>query len=181
MKEQSHCTPGASPGATEKGETVSIYVDHNHPLLQLKRALPWEALCEVMTRHWRRATRGLRTGRPCRHLPRPTNTSEPPRIGADDEPAPRRDTGAHIRMPPFAQGRCTHTPGAPARWWHILALQEGTCDKTPFWNAVLPFFHSELALCPKTTRKSFLLASQCQKNGRFLATAEIHPLRLVRR
>ena len=27
----------------------------NHPLLQLKRALPWEALCEVMTRHWRRA------------------------------------------------------------------------------------------------------------------------------
>src|SRR5215510_6589654 len=55
MKEQSHCTPGASPGATAKGETVSIYVDHNHSLLQLKRALPWEALCEVMTRHWRRA------------------------------------------------------------------------------------------------------------------------------
>src|SRR5262245_26547785 len=28
---------------------------HNHPLLQLKRALPWETLCEAMTRHWRRA------------------------------------------------------------------------------------------------------------------------------
>jgi hypothetical protein len=30
-------------------------VAYHHPLLQLKRALPWEALCEVMTRHWRRA------------------------------------------------------------------------------------------------------------------------------
>jgi len=32
-----------------------IYVPHNHPLLQLKRALPWDALSEVMERHWRRA------------------------------------------------------------------------------------------------------------------------------
>jgi len=63
MKEQSHCTPGASPEATGKGETVSIYVDHNHPLLQLKRALPWEALFEVMTRHWRRAGKNT-DGRP---------------------------------------------------------------------------------------------------------------------
>lgn len=63
MKEQSHGTPVVSPGATEKGETVSIYVDHNHPLLQLKRALPWEALVEVMTRHWRRAGKNT-DGRP---------------------------------------------------------------------------------------------------------------------
>jgi hypothetical protein len=42
---------------------VSIYVDHNHPLLQLKRALPWEALCEVMTRHWRQAGKNT-DGRP---------------------------------------------------------------------------------------------------------------------
>jgi len=55
--------PVASSVATEKGETVSIYVDHNHPLLQLKRALPWEALCEVMTRHWRRAGKNT-DGRP---------------------------------------------------------------------------------------------------------------------
>jgi len=27
-------------------------VDHNHPLLQLKRALPWMALCEVMSKRW---------------------------------------------------------------------------------------------------------------------------------
>jgi len=63
MKAQSHCTPGASPEATAQGETVSIYVDYNHPLLQLKRALPWEALCEVMTRHWRRAGKNT-DGRP---------------------------------------------------------------------------------------------------------------------
>jgi hypothetical protein len=32
-------------------------------LLQLKRALPWQALCEVMTRHWRRAGKNT-DGRP---------------------------------------------------------------------------------------------------------------------
>jgi hypothetical protein len=63
MKEQHHSMPVASSVATEKGETVSIYVDHNHPLLQLKRALPWEALFEVMTRHWRRAGKNT-DGRP---------------------------------------------------------------------------------------------------------------------
>ncbi len=40
MKAQRHSMPVASAVATEKGETVSIYVDHNHPLLQRKRALP---------------------------------------------------------------------------------------------------------------------------------------------
>jgi hypothetical protein len=63
MKERGQCTPGVRPGATANGQTVSIYVDHNHPLLQLKRALPWEALCEVMTRHWRRAGKNT-DGRP---------------------------------------------------------------------------------------------------------------------
>jgi hypothetical protein len=63
MKERDHCTPGVCPGATGKGEIVSIYVDHNHPLLQLKRALPWAALFEVMTRRW--AAAGKNTdGRP---------------------------------------------------------------------------------------------------------------------
>src|SRR3989454_10800926 len=63
MKEQSHCTPGASPEASTNGETVSIYVPHNHPLLQLKRALPWESLFEVLTRHWGRAGKNT-DGRP---------------------------------------------------------------------------------------------------------------------
>jgi len=63
MKEQGHCTPGLHPEATEPGETVSIYVPHAHPLLQLKRALPWNALCEVMRRHWQRAGKNT-DGRP---------------------------------------------------------------------------------------------------------------------
>src|SRR4029434_7453328 len=63
MKEHGHCTPGLCPGATANGEMVSIYVNHMHPLLQLKRALPWAALCEVMTRRW--AAAGKNTdGRP---------------------------------------------------------------------------------------------------------------------
>src|SRR2546421_2678019 len=63
MKAQRHSMPVASSVATDKGETVSIYVDYDHPLLQLKRALPWEALCEVMTCHWRRAGKNT-DGRP---------------------------------------------------------------------------------------------------------------------
>lgn len=63
MKKRDHCTPGVCPGATAMGEIVSIYVDHNHPLLQLKRALPWATLFEVMTRRW--AAAGKNTdGRP---------------------------------------------------------------------------------------------------------------------
>ena len=63
MKEPSHCTPEVSPEATAQGETGSLYVDYPHPLLQLTRALPWEALSEVMTRHWRQAGKNT-DGRP---------------------------------------------------------------------------------------------------------------------
>ena len=63
MKERAHCTPGVCPGATAPGEIVQVYVAHHPPLLQLKRALPWEALCEVMTCHWRRAGKNT-DGRP---------------------------------------------------------------------------------------------------------------------
>jgi hypothetical protein len=41
MKEHGHCTSGVCPEASANGATVAIYVDYNHPLLQLKRALPW--------------------------------------------------------------------------------------------------------------------------------------------
>lgn len=34
-------------------QLVQIEVSPSHPLLLLKRALPWEAITEVMTRHWR--------------------------------------------------------------------------------------------------------------------------------
>jgi hypothetical protein len=63
MEEHGDCTAGVCPGARTNSEIVSIYVPHNHPLLQLKRALPWEALFEVMTRHWRRAGKNT-DGRP---------------------------------------------------------------------------------------------------------------------
>jgi hypothetical protein len=63
MKEQGHCTSGVCPGATANGEIVQVYVDYNYPLLQLKRALPWDALFEVMRRHWRRAGKNI-DGRP---------------------------------------------------------------------------------------------------------------------
>jgi hypothetical protein len=63
MQEHGHCTSGVGPGASANGETVAIYVDHNHPLLRLKRALPWDALFEVMGRHWRRAGKNTE-GRP---------------------------------------------------------------------------------------------------------------------
>jgi hypothetical protein len=63
MKEQGHSTPGVCPETSANGETVSIYVDHKHPLLQLKRALPWAALCEVMTRRWAAAGKNI-DGRP---------------------------------------------------------------------------------------------------------------------
>src|SRR6266481_9496531 len=63
MNEQGHCTPGDCPGATENGETVSIYVDHNHPLLRLQRALPWRALFEVMSQRWAAAGKNVE-GRP---------------------------------------------------------------------------------------------------------------------
>src|SRR5215468_9043064 len=62
MKERGHCTSGICPSATANGETVSIHVDYNHRLLQLQRALPWEALGEVMTRHWRRAGKNTEGG-----------------------------------------------------------------------------------------------------------------------
>jgi hypothetical protein len=63
MKEHDHCTPGLCPEAIAQGETVSIYVPHAHSLLQLKRALPWAALFEVMRRHWQRAGKNT-DGRP---------------------------------------------------------------------------------------------------------------------
>jgi hypothetical protein len=55
MKARDHCTSGVRPETTEPSEMVSIRVDPHHPLLQRTRALPWDALCEVMRRHGQRA------------------------------------------------------------------------------------------------------------------------------
>ena len=63
MKEHDHCTAGVRSEATETGAIVSLRVEPNHPLLQLKRALPWDARCEVMRRHWQSAGKNSE-GRP---------------------------------------------------------------------------------------------------------------------
>src|SRR5262249_18282284 len=63
MRESGHSTSVASPMATDQGAIVSIYVDDDHPLLKLKRALPWVARFEVMPSRW--AAAGKNTdGRP---------------------------------------------------------------------------------------------------------------------
>lgn len=53
MKAGSHCMPKACPAASLTAQLVQIEVSPTHPLLLLKQALPWEAITEVMTRHWR--------------------------------------------------------------------------------------------------------------------------------
>ena len=53
MKADCHCMPEACPEASASAQLVQIEVSPTHPLLLLKRALPWEAITEVMTRHWR--------------------------------------------------------------------------------------------------------------------------------
>jgi hypothetical protein len=53
MKAGSHCMTEACPEASSAVQLVQIEVSLSHPLLLLKRALPWEAIIEVMTRHWR--------------------------------------------------------------------------------------------------------------------------------
>ncbi len=63
MKERGHCTSGVCLDATANGDMVSISVADNHRLLQLKRALPWEALFAIMRRHWQRAGKNT-DGRP---------------------------------------------------------------------------------------------------------------------
>ena len=63
MKERRHFTSGLCAETSENGHTVSIYVDSKPPLLQRKRVLPWEALFEVRTRHWKGANKNLE-GRP---------------------------------------------------------------------------------------------------------------------
>jgi hypothetical protein len=63
MQEHGHCTSGVGLGASANGATVSIYVDHHPPFLRLKRAVPWDALCEVMGRPGRRAGKTT-AGRP---------------------------------------------------------------------------------------------------------------------
>jgi hypothetical protein len=45
--------PAVCPDARVTSQLVQIEVASTHPLLLLHRALPWDAIPEVMTRPWR--------------------------------------------------------------------------------------------------------------------------------
>jgi hypothetical protein len=53
MKARSHSMPAACPETRPSVHIVQVEVSCTHPLLLLKQALPWEAITEAMTRHWR--------------------------------------------------------------------------------------------------------------------------------
>jgi hypothetical protein len=53
MKARAHSMPEACPETSLNVQLVQVEVSCTHPLLLLKQALPWEAITEAMTRHWR--------------------------------------------------------------------------------------------------------------------------------
>ena len=62
MKTSSHSTPESCVETSQSVQTVQIEVALHHPLLVLKRALPWDAISEVMTRHWRESGKNVDGG-----------------------------------------------------------------------------------------------------------------------
>lgn len=62
MKEQKDSMPETAAAPEPCLKLVSIYVSDDHPLLQLKRALDWEAIREVMIKHWRKAGKNVDGG-----------------------------------------------------------------------------------------------------------------------
>ncbi len=63
MSTVAHCTPDPRAVPEFPSYLVSLFVVYNHPLLQFKRALDWQALQAVMVRHWRAAGKNV-DGRP---------------------------------------------------------------------------------------------------------------------
>jgi len=63
MSTGAHCTPEPRAVPELPPQLVSLLVADNHPLLQLKRALDWQAIQTVMVRHWRAAGKNVE-GRP---------------------------------------------------------------------------------------------------------------------
>jgi hypothetical protein len=53
MKARAHSLPEAWLETSPSVHLVQVAVSCTHPLLLLKQALPWEAITEAMTRHWR--------------------------------------------------------------------------------------------------------------------------------
>jgi hypothetical protein len=53
MKDGSYSMPEACPEASSTVQLVWLEVSPTHPLLLLKAVLPWAAITEAMTQHWR--------------------------------------------------------------------------------------------------------------------------------
>ena len=63
MREHRNSTLAVSVAPVASGALVSIFVPDDHPLLQLKRALDWQAITAVMREHWRQAGKNVAGGR----------------------------------------------------------------------------------------------------------------------
>ena len=62
MKAGSHSMPEVCFEARATSHLVQIEVSPTHPLLLLKRALPWAAITDVMTRQWRQNGKNVNGG-----------------------------------------------------------------------------------------------------------------------
>jgi hypothetical protein len=62
MKTSPHCMAERTPHTSPPVQRVEVEVRLDHPLLMLQRALPWAAITEVMTRHWRAAGKNVDGG-----------------------------------------------------------------------------------------------------------------------
>jgi hypothetical protein len=54
--------PEACPATSLSVQIVQVEVSLTPPLLLLKQALPWEAITEAMTRHWRQHGKNVAGG-----------------------------------------------------------------------------------------------------------------------
>lgn len=68
MRDYSDCTPVGEGTPVGSGAWVAIFVGDDHPLLQLKQALDWEAITAEMSSQWRRVGKNV-DGRPGRPWP----------------------------------------------------------------------------------------------------------------
>ena len=62
MRDDSHSTTPSSALPELSGQLVSIFVNFDHPLLQLHRALDWQAIDDLMLRHWRKNGKNVDSG-----------------------------------------------------------------------------------------------------------------------
>lgn len=63
MSTETHFTSQDCSVPELKDHLVSIFVNFDHPLLQLHRALDWQAIRDVMVQHWRKNGKNIHSGR----------------------------------------------------------------------------------------------------------------------